>query len=119
MFLGGINAFMAVSLGAFGAHILKDQLSPEMMAIYRTGFQYHLFHGIGLIVVALVSFHLPESRLILWSGRLMAAGILLFSGSLYVLSLTGFRWPGAVTPLGGTAFIAAWVLLAVAALREK
>lgn len=115
--LGSINAFVAVALGAFGAHALKDRLSADMLAIFETGVQYHFYHALGLLAVGLIATHLPNSSLVKWSGWLMAFGILVFSGSLYVLAATGIKWLGAITPIGGTAFIAAWVVLAIAVLR--
>lgn len=114
---GGLAAFAAVALGAFGAHALKGRLSPEMLAVWHTAVDYHLFHALGLLAVGLVATQLPASALIKWSGWLMLAGIVLFSGSLYALALTGVRWLGAVTPAGGTAFLAAWALLVIAILR--
>jgi uncharacterized membrane protein YgdD (TMEM256/DUF423 family) len=117
LFLGSVNMFLVVILGAFGAHGLKERLSPEMMAIYQTGIQYHFYHAIGLLIVSILSFFLQMSSLIQWSGLLMLAGIVLFSGSLYLLSITEVRWLGAITPVGGTAFVAAWFLLAVASLK--
>jgi uncharacterized membrane protein YgdD (TMEM256/DUF423 family) len=117
LFLGSVNMFLVVILGAFGAHVLKERLSPEMMAIYQTGIQYHYYHAAGLLVVGILSFFLQRSSLIQWSGLLMLAGIVLFSGSLYLLSITEVRWLGAITPVGGTAFVAAWFLLAVASLK--
>ncbi len=116
---GGLAAFAAVALGAFGAHALKERLSPEMLAVWHTAVEYHLFHAIGLLAVGLVATQLPAPALIKWSGWLMLAGIVLFSGSLYALALTGVRWLGAVTPAGGTAFLAAWALLVVAILRTE
>jgi uncharacterized membrane protein YgdD (TMEM256/DUF423 family) len=118
IFLGSVNAGLAVILGAFGAHALKEKLASDMMAAYQTGVQYHFYHALGLFAVALAAAQLPASGLVKASGWIMLAGIVLFSGSLYVLSLSGIRWLGAITPFGGTAFIAAWVLLAVAALRK-
>lgn len=115
--LGSINACVAVALGAFGAHALKDRLSADMLAIFETGVQYHFYHALGLLAVGLIATHLPNSSLVKWSGWLMAFGILVFSGSLYVLAATGIKWLGAITPIGGTAFIAAWVVLAIAVLR--
>ena len=112
--LGCLNAAMAVSLGAFGAHALKARLSTEMLNIYQTAAQYHFYHALGLIAAAFVATLLPDSNLPKWAGWLMSGGIVLFCGSLYLLSLTGTRWLGAVTPLGGVAFIAAWLLLATA-----
>ena len=110
--LGAINAFFCVALGAFGAHSLKQKLSIDMLAVYQTGVQYHFYHALGLIAVGLVLLHFPKSRLVVLSGWLMFAGIILFSVSLYVLSLTGIRGLGAITPLGGAAFLSAWALLA-------
>src|SRR4030042_2814308 len=117
LFLGSVNMFLVVLLGAFGAHGLKERLSPEMMLIYQTGIQYHFYHAAGLLVVVILSFFLQVSPLIRWSGLLMAAGIVIFSGTLYLLSITGLRWLGAITPVGGTAFAVAWVLLATACLK--
>jgi uncharacterized membrane protein YgdD (TMEM256/DUF423 family) len=115
--LGGINAALAVIFGAFGAHALKARISPEMLAVYHTGSQYHFYHALGLLLIGLLASHFQNERALQLSGFLMLAGIVLFSGSLYLLALTGITWLGAVTPLGGVSFIAAWVVLAVAALR--
>lgn len=115
--LGSINAMLAVVLGAFGAHGLKKILAPELLTTFATGVQYHFYHAIGLIVVGLVAIHLPASMQLRLSGWLMLAGIVLFSGSLYLLALTGVRWLGAITPLGGVCFIVAWVMLAVAVYK--
>ena len=112
LILGAINAFLCVAIGAFGAHGLKEKLSADMLAVYQTAVQYHFYHALGLVAVGLVLLHFPESRPVAWSGWTMLAGIVLFSGSLYVLSLTGVRWLGAITPLGGVAFLLAWALLA-------
>ena len=114
---GGLAALAAVALGAFGAHALKGRLTPEMLAVWHTAVEYHMFHALGLLAVGLVATQLPASALLKWSGWLMLAGIVLFSGSLYALALTGVRWLGAVTPAGGTAFLAAWALLVIAILR--
>lgn len=115
--LGSINALLAVMLGAFGAHGLKDRLTAEMIEIFQTGVQYHFYHALGLLVVGVLAYHLPESAWLRWSGWLMLGGIVIFSGSLYLLSITGIRWLGAITPIGGTAFIVAWILLTVAVLK--
>ena len=109
--LGALNAFLCVALGAFGAHALKERLAPDLLAVYHTAVQYHFYHALGLIAVGLLRNHFPDSKMIAASGWIMLAGIVLFSGSLYVLSLTGVRWLGAITPLGGVAFLAAWALL--------
>jgi uncharacterized membrane protein YgdD (TMEM256/DUF423 family) len=116
--LGGLNALLAVLLGAFGAHGLRAHLSPQMLAVYQTGIDYHMWHALGLIFVGLLGSQLADHWLLVWAGALMLVGILLFSGSLYVLSTTGIRWFGAITPLGGTAFIAAWTLLTIAVWRS-
>ena len=104
LFLGSLSAMLAVMLGAFGAHALKKRLTPEMLDVFQTGVQYHFYHALGLLLIALLAFQLPESSLLRWSGWLMFAGILIFSGSLYILTLTGLKWLGAITPIGGTAF---------------
>jgi len=114
---GGLMAFFAVALGAFGAHALKGRLSAEMLAVWHTGVEYHFFHALGLLAVGLLATQLPESALLKWSGWLMLAGIAAFSGSLYALALTGERWLGAITPFGGVAFLAAWALFVTAAVR--
>jgi len=118
LLLGSINAALAVGLGAFGAHILRGRLSESLLGTYQTGVQYHFYHALGLFAVALAASLLPEAALVKWSGWLMLVGIILFSGSLYLLSITGMRWLGAITPLGGVAFISAWLLLAAAALKQ-
>jgi uncharacterized membrane protein YgdD (TMEM256/DUF423 family) len=117
LLLGSLAMMIAVGLGAFGAHGLKDKLSADMLAVYRTGVDYHFYHALGLLALGMIAAHLPESDLVKWSGALMAAGIVLFSGSLYLLALTGTRWLGAITPVGGAAWIVAWALLAAALLR--
>lgn len=117
--LGSINALIAVMLGAFGAHALRSRLSADMMDIFQTGVQYHFYHALGLLAVGIIAYHLPESTWLKWSGWLMLTGIVVFSGSLYVLSISGIKWLGAITPIGGTAFIAAWVLLTVAILKSQ
>jgi uncharacterized membrane protein YgdD (TMEM256/DUF423 family) len=114
---GGAAALLAVALGAFGAHALKSRIPPEMLAVWHTAVEYHVFHALGLLAVGLVAVQLPESALLRWSGWAMLAGILLFSGSLYALALSGERWLGAVTPIGGLAFLAAWALFVAAVLR--
>ncbi|MBW7477810.1 DUF423 domain-containing protein [Paenibacillus oenotherae] len=109
---GAIHALLAVALGAFGAHALKERLSDDMLAIFETGVRYHMYHAIGLLLLAFLADRLGAQSKMLWAGRLMHAGIFLFSGSLYVLSLSGIKVLGAITPLGGVAFIAAWALAA-------
>jgi len=113
--LGSLNAGLSVILGAFGGHVLKERLAENLMTTFQTGILYHFFHALGLFAVAFVASQLPGANLVKWSGLLMFAGIILFSGSLYLLSVTGVRWLGAITPVGGIAFIVAWVLLALSA----
>ena len=117
--LGAINAFLCVAFGAFGAHGLKQRLSIDMLAVYQTGVQYHFYHALGLVAVGLVLLHLPKSKLIVLSGWLMLTGIVLFSVSLYALSLTGIRGLGMITPFGGVAFLSAWALLAYGVWTTK
>jgi uncharacterized membrane protein YgdD (TMEM256/DUF423 family) len=114
---GGAAALLAVALGAFGAHALRSRLSPEMLVVWHTGIEYHVFHALGLLAVGIVAIQLPGSALLRWSGWLMLAGIVLFSGSLYLLALSGERWLGAVTPAGGILFLAAWALFVAAVIK--
>lgn len=118
LIFGGINAALVVVLGAFGAHGLKTKISSEMLAVYQTGVHYHLFHALGLMVVGLLATQIEGSAYLKWSGWLMLAGILLFSGSLYILSVNGIRWLGAVTPFGGLSFVVAWMLFVVALFKS-
>ncbi len=115
--LAALNGFIAVAVGAFGAHALKERLSADMLAVYHTGAQYQFYHGLALFAVAVLMLHGQQLTLLRWSGALFLVGIGFFSGSLYVLSLTGVRWLGAITPLGGLAFLAGWLVLALAAWR--
>jgi uncharacterized membrane protein YgdD (TMEM256/DUF423 family) len=116
--VGGANAAMVVILGAFGAHALKARLTPELLAVYHTAIQYHLFHALGLLVIGLLLLWFPASAYLKWAAWFMLAGILLFSGSLYLLSVSGVRWLGAITPLGGVAFIIAWLLFCLGVLKS-
>jgi uncharacterized membrane protein YgdD (TMEM256/DUF423 family) len=115
--LAGIFLFAAVALGAFGAHALKARLAPDLMPVYQTAVQYHFWHALGLLAVGILLLHKPESGALVAAAWLLAAGIVLFSGSLYLLALSGVRGLGAVTPIGGAAFLAAWACLAWAAWR--
>lgn len=116
LLLGALNAALVVGAGAFGAHALKQQLSVDQAAWFQTAVQYHMFHALGLLALGTVA-ALRPGTLLLWAGGLMLAGIVLFCGSLYALALGAGRGWGAVAPIGGTAFIAAWVLFAIASLR--
>lgn len=117
--IGAILAALGVMLGAFGAHGLRARLEPRMLEVWQTGTEYHIYHALGLILIGIISYWTQDSALIKWAGSLMLIGILLFSGSLYLLALTGSGWLGAMTPVGGLSFIAAWILLAVAFLRTS
>ena len=114
--LGSILAGIAVGLGAFGAHGLRGILRPEDLVTFETGVRYQMYHALALLGVAWAVTQW-ETVLLEWSGWLFVLGILVFSGSLYILVLTGQRWLGAVTPLGGLALILGWVLLASAVFR--
>jgi uncharacterized membrane protein YgdD (TMEM256/DUF423 family) len=110
--LGCFFAALGVAAGAFGAHGLKNILSPDMLAVYETAVRYQMYHSFGLIAVGvLAKLHGEASRTVI-AGWCFVAGILLFSGSLYALTLADMKWLGAVTPLGGVAFIAGWLSLA-------
>ncbi|MDV6379435.1 DUF423 domain-containing protein [Sporosarcina sp. GW1-11] len=116
---GAINAAIAVGLGAFGAHALKERLSAHYLAVWETAVQYQMFHAIGLLAVGILmsSALLGPSTQLSWAGYLLLIGIIVFSGSLYALSLSGIGILGAITPIGGVAFIAGWILLIIAAVK--
>lgn len=105
---------LAVVLGAFGAHIVQDMLTPDRFEIYKTAVEYHFYHALGLLILGAVSLRIKESKWLRWSGWSFIAGIIIFSGSLYILTLTDTGWLGAITPVGGFAFILGWVFFAVA-----
>ncbi|WP_068622598.1 MULTISPECIES: DUF423 domain-containing protein [Paenibacillus] len=117
LMLGGIMMFLGVALGAFGAHALKEKLAEDQMKVYQTGIQYHLIHGIGLVLLGLLAGQTGDSSKVLLAGWFLFAGIILFSGSLYALSLSGIRKLGAITPLGGLAFLAGWAILVATAIQ--
>ena len=115
---GALILMLAVGTGAFGAHALRRMVSPDMLGVWQTAVLYQLVHGLGLLAIAALQPRL-SSRLLPVAAWLMLAGTILFSGSLYVLVLSGVHWLGAVTPVGGTAFIVSWFLVALAALRSR
>ncbi len=119
LFLGALSALIGVGMGAFGAHGLKNILSPELLAVYQTGVTYQMWHALGLIGIALMRQQFSESKLLIWSGWLMLFGILLFSGSLYLLAILNLKWLGMLTPIGGVSFIVAWVLIAIFASKKQ
>ncbi|KQU58530.1 DUF423 domain-containing protein [Rossellomorea marisflavi] len=116
--IGAINAFLSVALGAFGAHALEGKISAKYIETWNTGVQYQMFHAIGILIIGVMLGNLAPSSLLSWSGWLMLIGTILFSGSLYVLSLSGIKVLGAITPLGGVSFLAAWVLMIIFAAKN-
>ena len=114
--VGALSALTSVAAGAFGTHALRDRLTPEHLAVFETAARYQMYHALGLLAVAWAVTRWPGA-LPVWAGWLFVAGTVLFSGSLYVLSLSGIRWWGAVTPLGGAAFLAGWLFLVLAVRR--
>ncbi|HEY9506184.1 MAG TPA: DUF423 domain-containing protein [Gemmatimonadales bacterium] len=115
--LGSVSALVAVAAGAFGAHGLRARLTPDLLAVFETGARYQMYHALALLAVGWALTRWPGP----WpvrAGWLFVAGTVLFSGSLYVLALTGARWLGAITPLGGVAFLAGWTCLLLGLLRR-
>ncbi len=113
--LAAFSGFLCVSLGAFGAHALRNRFDDYAMGIFETAVQYQFYHSLALLAVGVLMMQIPGSALLRSSALLFVAGICVFSGSLYLLSFTGLRWLGAITPLGGLAFIGGWLCLAAAA----
>jgi uncharacterized membrane protein YgdD (TMEM256/DUF423 family) len=117
--LGSLLALLAVAVGAFGAHGLENVIDADLLAAYKTGVQYHMFHALGLLALALVSDKLGETQALRWAGRLLTLGIVLFSGSLYVMAVTGIKPLGIITPFGGVSFLAGWAMFATAFLKHR
>ena len=115
--LASFSGLLAVAFGAFGAHALKNRLDDYAMGVFQTAVQYHFYHSLALLAVGVIALNYPHVALLRSSGWLFTLGIVVFSGSLYLLSLTGLRWLGAVTPIGGLAFIAGWACLAAASWK--
>jgi uncharacterized membrane protein YgdD (TMEM256/DUF423 family) len=107
----GLSGMLSVMLGAYGAHGLKSRLSEDLMNTFQTGVEYQMYHSLALLIAGMLAYQWPETQLIRWSGYLFLVGMIMFSGSLYLLSLTGLRIFGPITPLGGLVLIAAWLLL--------
>jgi uncharacterized membrane protein YgdD (TMEM256/DUF423 family) len=117
--LAALSAALAVGAGAFGAHALRDLVAPERLETFEIGVRYQMYHALALLVVGVLIGQAPKPPAALaLAGWLFVAGTLIFSGSLYVLVLSGVRWLGAITPIGGVAFLAGWLALAWAALRR-
>ena len=114
LLLGAIFGFLGVALGAFGAHALRARLSPEMLAVFETGVRYQMYHTLALLITGLVMARI-DGWLFHVAGWCFVAGIVIFSGSLYALALSGVTILGAITPIGGLAFLAGWACLAIAA----
>jgi uncharacterized membrane protein YgdD (TMEM256/DUF423 family) len=113
LLIGSVFGFLGVAFGAFGAHALKDRLSSEMLAVFETGVRYQMYHAFAILIVAAAIAHLGDARLLVSAGWFFVAGVLLFSGSLYALALTGTGILGIITPIGGLLFLIGWVCLAV------
>lgn len=114
VFVAALMGLVGVGLGAFGAHGLRGRLSPEMLAVFETGVRYQMYHALALLAVAILMPRV-EGRAVIVAGWSFIAGIFIFSGSLYALALTGVTTLGAITPIGGVAFLAGWIALAIAA----
>ncbi|MFN2572037.1 MAG: DUF423 domain-containing protein [Gemmatimonadales bacterium] len=114
---GAVSAFLAVAAGAFGAHALRARLPPDQLAVFETGARYQMYHALALLAVAWAAARWPETAAIRAAGWLFVGGTLLFSGSLYLLAMTGLRWLGAITPLGGLLFLGGWAALAFAFVK--
>ena len=109
--IAAVNGALAVAAGAFGAHSLRAILSPDMLSVFETGARYHMYHALAMGLAALAGAR--------WSPSLLLAGIVLFSGSLSLLALSGLKWLGMVTPLGGAFFLAGWICLAISSFRKS
>ena len=116
--LGSLCGFLAVALGAFGAHALSSKLSERMLSVWATATDYQFYHALALVLVALISLHFPASAKLRWAARFFFAGICIFCGSLYFLALTGINWLGAITPIGGVVFLLGWLTLALFAIKD-
>ncbi len=116
--LGAINMFLSIALGAFGAHGLEGNVPERMLANWQTGLHYHMAHALGLLFVGLLVGRIGVSTPALIGGWLLLAGIVLFSGSLYVMALTQVKALGAITPIGGVSFLIGWALIATAAVKQ-
>ena len=108
--IGALFALLAVALGAFGAHSLKNRLTIEDLSIFEIGVRYQMYHGLAMILLGLIAFNYNQ-QMVHWPAVLFIIGIVIFSGTLYLLSITGARWLGAITPIGGTFLIAGWITL--------
>lgn len=113
---GAISAFLAVAAGAFGAHTLRARITPDLLAVFETAVRYQMYHALALFAVAWATKHWADAP-VRAAGWLFIGGTVLFSGSLYLLALTGTRWLGAITPFGGLLFLCGWAALAIGVAR--
>jgi len=116
--IGAVNAALAIALGAFGAHGLEGKVTDHYLDVFETGVRYHMYSALGLMLIALLDKVLGGSRKVMIGGRLIFAGTIIFSGSLYILTLTGFSKLGMITPIGGVAMIAGWVFVILGAAKQ-
>ncbi|MGO4547010.1 DUF423 domain-containing protein [Paenibacillus sp. 2TAB23] len=116
--IGALNAAIAIALGAFGAHGLEQKLTEHYLEIFETGVRYHMYNALGLMLIALFAKQIAAGKLVLNGGRLILTGMIIFSGSLYILALTSFSKLGMVTPLGGVAILAGWTCVIIAAMKK-
>ena len=119
LILGSINAATAVFMGAIGAHSLKTIITEDMLFVFQTAVQYHFYHSLGLMIIGVLTIYFKSVKYIEIAGWIMFIGIILFSGSLYTLSITNMRWVGLITPIGGIAFIVSWVLIAITVWKRS
>lgn len=115
LFLAAVGGFIGVAMGAFGAHALKTILSEHLLDVYKTAVSYQMWHVLALALIAM----LPPHKLLRWAGWFLVSGVVLFSGSLYLLAIFNIGWLGMITPFGGLAFLAAWALLAYVAWQQN
>ena len=115
--IGAINAALAIALGAFGAHGLEDRVSDHYLGVFETAVRYHMYSALGLMLISLLSLHLNDNKRVLIGARLIFTGTVIFSGSLYLLVLSGFSKLGMITPIGGVAMIAGWIFVIMAAYK--
>lgn len=119
LFLAAVSGLTGVAMGAFGAHGLKNVLSAEMLAVYKTAVDYHIWHALGLGLIAVFRQQSADEQYLKWAGWLMFCGIVLFSGSLYLLSILGIKWLGMITPIGGVFFLLAWLFVAIFSYKSN
>lgn len=116
---GALLMLLAVALGAFGAHVLEPIIGEDAVGTYETGVHYHMIHGIAMILAGMASGIGGDRKRLRWAGRLFFIGIVLFSGSLYLLATAGWSWLGPITPLGGLSFLAGWLMLGLGVLKRN